>query len=296
MIGMTSVGGRKYAVIVRWNHECQYALWGLGIAAFAVVRLKALRARFDALEYACYIFPMRRPDRSRLNLSTTRELLPRAAETAKLTQRFRRSLVCGRVLWCQRAEGVFVSAHTSAGKTVVAEYAIAMAQQHMTRAIYTSPIKALSNQKYRDFKVPYPADASNLCIGKTSTFKSAETPVARHTAWTEARKCTGSCVGGNKVTSRASRTMVRLRASMGHFSTLFISVSCRARCCVSLFSPREQLSLFVQGTVFSFHLHTFQNVYKAVNWPTTLLQALLSHLVEFSASFVISIDLGPLGV
>lgn len=53
----------------------------------------------------------------------------------------------------QRAECVFVSAHTSAGKTVVAEYAIAMAQQHMTRAIYTSPIKALSNQKYRDFKV-----------------------------------------------------------------------------------------------------------------------------------------------
>lgn len=46
-----------------------------------------------------------------------------------------------------------MSAHTSAGKTVVAEYAIAMAQQHMTRAIYTSPIKALSNQKYRDFKV-----------------------------------------------------------------------------------------------------------------------------------------------
>lgn len=55
--------------------------------------------------------------------------------------------------WRQRGECVFVAAHTSAGKTVVAEYAIAMAQQHMTRAIYTSPIKALSNQKYRDFKV-----------------------------------------------------------------------------------------------------------------------------------------------
>ncbi|CAN0091955.1 unnamed protein product, partial [Ectocarpus sp. 13 AM-2016] len=55
----------------------------------------------------------------------------------------------------ERAECVFVSAHTSAGKTVVAEYAIAMAQQHMTRAIYTSPIKALSNQKYRDFKTRF---------------------------------------------------------------------------------------------------------------------------------------------
>lgn len=49
-------------------------------------------------------------------------------------------------------DSVFVAAHTSAGKTVVAEYAIALAQKHMTRAIYTSPIKALSNQKFRDFQ------------------------------------------------------------------------------------------------------------------------------------------------
>ncbi|KAG7202632.1 hypothetical protein KM043_009812 [Ampulex compressa] len=47
---------------------------------------------------------------------------------------------------------VFVAAHTSAGKTTVAEYAIALSQKHMTKVIYTSPIKALSNQKYRDFK------------------------------------------------------------------------------------------------------------------------------------------------
>lgn len=39
-----------------------------------------------------------------------------------------------------------------AGKTVVAEYAIALSKKHMTKAVYTSPIKALSNQKYRDFK------------------------------------------------------------------------------------------------------------------------------------------------
>lgn len=49
-------------------------------------------------------------------------------------------------------DSVFVAAHTSAGKTVVAEYAIALAQKHQTKAIYTSPIKALSNQKFRDFK------------------------------------------------------------------------------------------------------------------------------------------------
>ncbi len=45
-----------------------------------------------------------------------------------------------------------MSAHTSAGKTVVAEYAVALCHRHMTRAVYTSPIKALSNQKFREFK------------------------------------------------------------------------------------------------------------------------------------------------
>lgn len=48
--------------------------------------------------------------------------------------------------------GFQVSAHTSAGKTVVALYAMAMSLRNQQRVIYTSPIKALSNQKYREFK------------------------------------------------------------------------------------------------------------------------------------------------
>ncbi len=52
----------------------------------------------------------------------------------------------------ENGDSVFVAAHTSAGKTVIAEYAIALAAKHMTKAIYTSPIKALSNQKFRDFQ------------------------------------------------------------------------------------------------------------------------------------------------
>ncbi|KYQ89338.1 DEAD/DEAH box helicase [Tieghemostelium lacteum] len=56
------------------------------------------------------------------------------------------------IVHMERGESVFISAHTSAGKTVIAEYAIAMSAKNMTRAIYTSPIKALSNQKFRDFK------------------------------------------------------------------------------------------------------------------------------------------------
>lgn len=52
----------------------------------------------------------------------------------------------------ERSESVLVSAHTSAGKTVVAEYAIALALKNKQRVIYTSPIKALSNQKYRELE------------------------------------------------------------------------------------------------------------------------------------------------
>lgn len=54
-----------------------------------------------------------------------------------------------------KKESVFVAAHTSAGKTAVAEYAIAMSIQNKSKAIYTSPIKALSNQKYREFQEKY---------------------------------------------------------------------------------------------------------------------------------------------
>ena len=43
----------------------------------------------------------------------------------------------------QRNESVLVSAHTSAGKTVVAEYAIAQCLNRKQRVIYTSPIKVL---------------------------------------------------------------------------------------------------------------------------------------------------------
>lgn len=56
------------------------------------------------------------------------------------------------ILKLEERQYVLVAAHTSAGKTVVAEYAIALSQRDLTRAVYTSPIKALSNQKYRDFK------------------------------------------------------------------------------------------------------------------------------------------------
>lgn len=50
---------------------------------------------------------------------------------------------------------VIVSAPTGAGKTVIAEYAIDKALQENREIIYTAPIKALSNQKFRDFTRRY---------------------------------------------------------------------------------------------------------------------------------------------
>ncbi|CAD6206218.1 GSCOCG00010022001-RA-CDS [Cotesia congregata] len=55
------------------------------------------------------------------------------------------------ILCIENNQSVLVSAHTSAGKTVVAEYAIALSLRDKQRVIYTTPIKALSNQKYREF-------------------------------------------------------------------------------------------------------------------------------------------------
>ena len=50
---------------------------------------------------------------------------------------------------------VIVTAPTGAGKTVIAEYAVEKCLEENHRVIYTAPIKALSNQKYRDFFTEY---------------------------------------------------------------------------------------------------------------------------------------------
>src|SRR5712692_3465891 len=65
------------------------------------------------------------------------------------------------------AEGqsVMVAAPTGTGKTLVAEYAIWLAQQRNQRVIYTTPLKALSNQKYRDLRDVYGYDAVGLVTG-----------------------------------------------------------------------------------------------------------------------------------
>jgi superfamily II RNA helicase len=46
---------------------------------------------------------------------------------------------------------VLITAHTGSGKTVVAIYAIANCIKNGKKVVYTSPIKSLSNEKYKDF-------------------------------------------------------------------------------------------------------------------------------------------------
>ncbi|KAJ7310008.1 P-loop containing nucleoside triphosphate hydrolase protein [Mycena albidolilacea] len=52
-------------------------------------------------------------------------------------------------------------------------YAIALAEKHMTRAIYTSPIKALSNQKFRDFKQTFSPSSVGILTGDVQINREA---------------------------------------------------------------------------------------------------------------------------
>lgn len=68
---------------------------------------------------------------------------------------------------------VLVAAPTGTGKTLVAEYAIWQAQQRGRRVIYTTPLKALSNQKYRDLRALNGNDAVGLVTGDIVEHSSA---------------------------------------------------------------------------------------------------------------------------
>jgi ATP-dependent RNA helicase HelY len=60
---------------------------------------------------------------------------------------------------------VLVAAPTGTGKTLVAEFAIWMARRRNQRVIYTAPLKALSNQKFRDLRIRYGEDSVGLLTG-----------------------------------------------------------------------------------------------------------------------------------
>ncbi len=60
---------------------------------------------------------------------------------------------------------VLVAAPTGTGKTLIAEFAIWLALREGRRVFYTAPLKALSNQKFRDFRERYGADQVGLMTG-----------------------------------------------------------------------------------------------------------------------------------
>ncbi len=73
----------------------------------------------------------------------------------------------------QEGKNVVVCAPTGAGKTAIAEYAVAMAVQSNKRCFYTTPLKALSNQKLHDFQAVYGEDNVGLLTGDISINRDA---------------------------------------------------------------------------------------------------------------------------
>jgi ATP-dependent RNA helicase HelY len=67
-----------------------------------------------------------------------------------------------------RGDHVVVAVPTGSGKTIVAEYGIELARNEGRRAFYTAPIKALSNQKYRDLVDIHGEDSVGLLTGDNS--------------------------------------------------------------------------------------------------------------------------------
>jgi ATP-dependent RNA helicase HelY len=79
---------------------------------------------------------------------------------------------------CQALEagqGVLVAAPTGAGKTVVGEFAVHLALSRGQKCFYTTPIKALSNQKYADLISRYGSASVGLLTGDNSI--NGEAPV-----------------------------------------------------------------------------------------------------------------------
>ncbi|GAA0489121.1 DEAD/DEAH box helicase [Streptomyces stramineus] len=75
----------------------------------------------------------------------------------------------------EAGKGVLVAAPTGSGKTIVGEFAVHLALTQGRKCFYTTPIKALSNQKYSDLVKRYGADKVGLLTGDNSV--NADAPV-----------------------------------------------------------------------------------------------------------------------
>ena len=75
----------------------------------------------------------------------------------------------------ESGHGVLVAAPTGSGKTVVGEFAVHLALAEGRKCFYTTPIKALSNQKYNDLVSRYGAGSVGLLTGDNSI--NGEAPI-----------------------------------------------------------------------------------------------------------------------
>lgn len=76
--------------------------------------------------------------------------------------------------YIDNGKSVVVCAPTGAGKTVIAQHAIHRALEKGERIFYTTPLKALSNQKYYDFAEKYGYDKVGLLTGDTSINRTGQ--------------------------------------------------------------------------------------------------------------------------
>jgi len=77
----------------------------------------------------------------------------------------------------ENGRSVLVAAPTGAGKTIVGEFAVHLGLQQGRKAFYTTPIKALSNQKYLDLVAVHGADRVGLLTGDTTINGEADVVV-----------------------------------------------------------------------------------------------------------------------
>ena len=73
-----------------------------------------------------------------------------------------------------KGKGVLVAAPTGAGKTIVGEFAIHLAIEKNQKVFYTTPIKALSNQKFAELVARYGPNRVGLLTGDTNTNSDAQ--------------------------------------------------------------------------------------------------------------------------
>ncbi|WP_343601924.1 RNA helicase [Mycobacterium sp.] len=98
----------------------------------------------------------------------------------------------------ERGHGVLVCAPTGAGKTVVGEFAVHLALASGGKCFYTTPLKALSNQKHTDFSARYGKDRIGLLTGDLSVNSGAPvvvmtTEVLRNMLYADSPALQGLC-------------------------------------------------------------------------------------------------------